>query len=69
MAVTLPCQLHSMSLVVLTQSPKANWAGLCDNLLDVDFSPCCDDDDDVEVVNMFKLIILSAIEKFIPQVK
>ena len=47
---------------------KADWSGLCDHLLDSDFSLCYEKDD-VEIIwSVFKQIVISAMQLFIPMV-
>ena len=48
---------------------KADWRGLCDYLMDEDFSACFESEDVELIWAIFKLITTSAMEKFIPRVR
>lgn len=48
---------------------KADWEGLVDYLLDLDFNQCFSDSDIDSSWSCFKDILLSSIERFIPRVK
>lgn len=63
--VSAPCKCMS----VVFDYPKANWDGLCNYLLDSDFSMCFEEDD-VEVIwSIFKHIVITALNMFIPKVQ
>lgn len=53
--------------VVTFNYPKADWEGLSNNLLDVDWS-FCRELGDVESIWAFKIAIVSAMDRFIPKV-
>ena len=49
--------------------PKADWVGMCNHLLDCDFSMCFETTD-VEVIwSLLKLEVTTAMDRFIPRVR
>ena len=61
------CRIDSSKSRLAYDYSKGDWEGLCDYLLDCDFS-CCFDSDDVEQIwSAFKQIVTSATDLYIPK--
>ena len=60
---------HSRKSTVVFDYKKADWRGLCDYLLDCDFSACYDSQDVELIWSAFKLIVLPAMDCYIPKVR
>ena len=55
--------------LILLDYKKADWAGLCDHLLDSDFSVCYDSVDEEFIWTSIKLIAIEAMDRSIPKVR